>query len=86
MDKGTEKAKTINATLKQLYDKESTNKYEKRALLDASSCVWRARRDKVVNIDSFMELLYDYMGFDYDVDVKETDTGTIFIVKTFKKR
>lgn len=32
-----------------------------------------------------MELLYDYMGFDYDVEVVELNSETVFTVKTFKR-
>lgn len=86
MRKGEDIAKGINEVLKQIHDKKTTDKWEKKALLEAAGCVWKARRDNVTNVASFMELLYDYMGFDYDVDVVETDKETIFTVKTFRKR
>ncbi|MCK9470714.1 MAG: hypothetical protein M0Q88_03045 [Bacilli bacterium] len=86
MTRGESRANEINMVLKQIYDKDTTDKWEKKILLEAAGCVWKARRDKVTNVASFMELLYDYMGFDYDVDVEELGTETVFTVKTFKKR
>ena len=79
------KAKEINQILKNIHDKDTTTKEEKKALLNACECVWDSRMDKVVDIDSFMHMLYEHMGVQYDIDVNTTETETIFIVKTFKK-
>lgn len=79
------KAEQINHALKVLYDKSATTDEEKRALLEACGCVWQARMDKVVGVGSFMKMLYAYMGADYDIEVKTTETETVFCVKTFKK-
>ncbi|SHK38678.1 hypothetical protein SAMN02745248_02426 [Hathewaya proteolytica DSM 3090] len=80
------KAKEINQLLKVIYDKDTTTVEEKKALLEACGCVWAHRKKKVVNVGSFMEMLYEHMGFQYDVEVKTTETETEFYVKTFKKR
>lgn len=80
------KAEQINKILKDIYDKETTTPGEKNALLEACGCVWKSRMNKVVDIGSFMNMLYEHMGYDYDVDVKESDTETEFCVKTFKKQ
>ncbi len=79
------KAEEINQMLKNIYDKDTTTKEEKKALLEACGCVWSSRMNKVVDIGSFMNMLYEYMGFQYDVDVNTTETETVFIVKTFRK-
>jgi hypothetical protein len=80
------KAEEINQILKGIYDKDTTTKEEKKALLEACGCVWGSRMNKVVDISSFMNMLYEYMGYDYDVDVKTTETETVICVKTFKKQ
>ena len=77
------KAEEINLHLKNIYDKNTTTKEEKTALLEACGCVWASRMNKVVDIGSFMNMLYEYMGCQYDVDVKNTETETILCVKTF---
>lgn len=79
------KAEEINQMLKNIYDKDTTTKEEKKALLEACGCVWSSRMNKVVDIGSFMNMLYEYMGFQYDVDVNTTENETVFIVKTFRK-
>jgi enamine deaminase RidA (YjgF/YER057c/UK114 family) len=80
------KAEQINAILKDIYDKATTTKEEKDALLEACGCVWKARMNKVVDIGSFMNMLHEHMGFQYDVDVKTTKTETVFSVKAFINR
>ena len=77
--------KEINQILKSIYDKETTTKEEKKAILEAGGCVWRARMNKVVNEASFMNMLYEYMAYKYDVEVETTETETVFYVKTFMK-
>lgn len=77
-------AEQINKILKEIYDKETTTSEEKKALLEACGCVWASRMNKVVDIGSFMNMLYEHMGVQYDVDVKTTDTETVLCVKTFK--
>ena len=79
------KAEKINQLLKGLYDKGTTTQEERDALLEACGCVWQARMNKVVDIGSFMNMLYVYMGCQYDVEVKTNETETVFCVKTFKK-
>jgi len=79
-------ADKINEVLEGLYNKDTTTSEEKNALLEACGCVWKARMNKIVDVGSFMSLLYEYMGFQYDVEVKETDEQTIFQVKTFMKQ
>lgn len=44
------------------------------------------KMNKVEDIDSFMNMLYENMGVQYDVDVKTTETETMFCVKTFKRQ
>lgn len=80
------KAKEINQILKNIYDKDTTTKEEKNALLEACGCVWDSRMNKVVDIGTFMNMLYRHMGYQYDVDVKTTETETVFCVKTFMKQ
>lgn len=80
------KAAEINQLLEKIYHKDTTNIEEKKALLEACGCVWASRMNKVVDTGSFMNMLYDNMGFQYDVNVKKTDTETIFEVKTFMKK
>ena len=79
------KAEEINQVLKGIYDKDTTTKEEKKALLEACGCVWSSRMNKVVDIGSFMDMLYRNMGYEYDVDVKELEAETVFCVKTFYK-
>lgn len=79
------KAEEINQVLKGIYDKDTTTKEEKKALLEACGCVWSSRMNKVVDIGSFMYMLYEKMGYEYDVDVQATETETVFCVKTFYK-
>lgn len=78
------KANEINKLLQGIYEKEGTTKEEKKALLEACGCVWRAKMNRVVDVGSFMEMLYNYMGFDYDVEMEQTEKETTFTVKTFK--
>ncbi|HCL4480324.1 TPA: hypothetical protein N2D99_002412 [Clostridium botulinum] len=80
------KAGEINQTLKDIYDKDTTTEEEKKALLEACGCVWASRMNKVEDIGSFMNMLYEHMGSQYDVDVKSTETEMIFCVKTFMKK
>lgn len=79
------KAKEINQLLENIYNKETTTFEEKKALLEASGCVWNSRMNKVVDVGSFMNMLYEHMGYQYDVDIENTETETIFRVKTFMK-
>lgn len=79
------KADEINKILKQIYDKGDTTKEEKKALLEACGCVWESRMNQVIDIGSFMNMLYANMGYEYDVDVEEDEFETIFKVKTFIK-
>ena len=79
------KAEKINQILKDIHDRNTTTKEEKKALLEASGCVWESRMNKVVDIGSFMNMLYTHMGFEYDVKTNENETETEFIVKTFMK-
>lgn len=79
-------AEKITQLLKELYNKDTTTQEEKSALLEACGCVWAARMNKVVDVSSFMNMLYEHMGFQYDVEVTETDEGTMFRVKTFMKQ
>ncbi len=80
------KAEEINKILKDIYDKDTTTSEEKKALLEACGCVWASRMNKVVDTGSFINMLYEHMGFQYDVDVKTTETETEFCVKTFKNQ
>lgn len=80
------KAEEINQLLKGIYDKDTTTPKEKKALLEACGCVCNSRMNKVIDIGSFMNMLYENMGYQYDVDVKTTKTETVFYVKTFLKR
>ena len=80
------KAEEINRLLKGIYDKDTTTVEEKKALLEACGCVWASRMNKVVDIGSFMNMLYENMGFQYDVDVKTHKNETMICVKTFKKQ
>lgn len=80
------KAEEINQLLKNIYDKETTTEEEKKALLEACGCVWASRMNKVIDIGSFMNMLYEHMGYRYDVDVETTETETVFCVKTFMKK
>ncbi|MBY6881597.1 hypothetical protein EXN65_14405 [Clostridium botulinum] len=80
------KAQEINQILKGIYDKDTTTMEEKKALLEACGCVWASKMNKVEDIDSFMNMLYENMGVQYDVDVKTTETETMFCVKTFKRQ
>lgn len=79
------RSEEINQKLKDLYDKDTTTKEEKMALLEACGCVWASRMNRVVDIGSFMNMLYKHMGVQYDVDVKTTETETVFCIKTFMK-
>lgn len=80
------KAEEINKILKNIYDKDTTTAEERKALLEACGCVWASRMNKVVDTGSFMNMLYENMAYDYDVEVKTTETETEFCVKTFKKQ
>lgn len=80
------KSVEINGILKKIYDKDSTTKAEKKALLEACGCVWQARMNKVVDVGSFMNMLYQHMGYQYDVEMQTTETETVFHIKTFIKR
>jgi hypothetical protein len=82
MEKLKLKAEEINQMLKDIYDKDSTTENEKKALLEACGCVWASRMNKVVDIGSFMNMLYEFMGCQYDVEVKTTENETEFCVKT----
>jgi hypothetical protein len=79
-------AEKINQLLKALYDKDTTTKDERNALLEACGCVWESRANKVADTGSFMNMLYEHMRYRYDVDVKTTETETVFYVKTFYKK
>lgn len=80
------KAEEINVKLKEIYDKDTTTQEERNALLEACGCVWASRMNKVVDIASFMYMLDQHMGFDYNVDVKTNEEDTVFSVKTFIKK
>ena len=54
--------------------------------MEACGCVWASRMNKVIDIGSFMNMLYEHMGYRYDVDVETTETETVFCVKTFMKK
>lgn len=79
------KAEEINNILYNIYSRPNNTQEEKKALLEACGHVWQSTMNKAVDIASFMNMLYHYMGYQYDVDVKTTDTETIFCVKTFIK-
>ena len=78
-------AEKINQILEDIYNKGTTTTEEKKALLEACGCVWASRMNKVVDTGSFMNMLYEYMGCQYDVEVKTTKTETVFNVKTFMR-
>jgi len=80
------KANEINQLLNDLYNKGTTTDKEKAALLEACGCVWAARMNRVIDAGSFMNMLYEHMGCQYDVDVRTTETETVFCVKTFRRK
>lgn len=80
------KATQINKILEGIYKKDTTTLEEKKALLEACGCVWASRMNKVVDIGSFMNMLYEYMGVEYNVEVETNETETTLCVKTFKKQ
>lgn len=79
-------AKKVNEILIGLFKKDTTTSEEKKALLIASDCVWKAKSSKVIDESTFKQMLYDHMGYDYDVEIKKTDTETEILVKTFKNK
>ena len=76
----------INRVLKEIYERETTTLEEKAILIEACECVWKTNSNKVIDKESFCRLLYENMGFDYDVEVIEDKENTKFLVTTIKKK
>ena len=80
------KPEKANEIIKDIFEKETTTEEERKALLYACDCIWKANSGKVIDEGSFMKMLYNNMIYDYDVEINKTDNETHFLIKTFKNK